>query len=381
MKVALLVLLGLVVSGALGQTVAGEGNVHAAGSSVRSEASVKGDFLAMGGRVAVEHPVADDALLLGGHVDVRAPVGDDLRAAGGDVLVESPVGGDVMAAAGNLKLTSTAHVAGRADLAGGDVVIEGRVDGPLTVRARRLVLNGPVGGGVQAAVERLELGPQARVGGGLRHTASTFTRDAAAVVSGPLERVERLFEDHARWGRDERPPMREDRGSMMGGWWWLVPLSTGLLGVLALAGAVLFVFSGFAGRAAHQIETDPWRALGVGALLLVALPVLAVLLVFTLLGIPLGLVVLVLYPPLLLLGWLIGALFAARWLATHASPEEAVGTAVPFGWMAAAVVGLFVLGAVPVVGPLLATATMAAGLGACVLEWRRQLTSRSEGAA
>lgn len=379
MKATLIVLFGLVVSGALGQTVASERNVHAVGSSVWSEASVNGDFLAMGGRVAVEHPVTDDALLLGGNVDVRAPVGDDLRAAGGDVLVDSPVGGDVMAAAGNLKLTSTAHVAGRADLAGGDVRIEGRVDGPLRVRARRLVLNGPVGGDVDAAVEQLELGSRARVGGALRHTASTVTQDPAAVLSGPLERVERLFEDHARWGRDERRSAREDWGSGMGGWWWLVPLSAGLVGVLTLASAVLFVFSGFADKAAHQIETDPWRALGVGALLLPALPVLAVLLLFTLLGIPLGLVVLFLYPPLLLLGWLIGALFAARWLAARASSEEVKDVAVPYGWMALAVLALFVLGAVPMLGPLLAAVTTAAGLGACVLEWRRRLTSRLEG--
>lgn len=378
MRTALLVFLGLSLTGAFGQSAVSERNVQAVGSSVRTAATVKGDFSAMGGRVVVDQPVADDALLVGGTIDVRAPVGDDLRAAGADVLMESSVGGDVMAAGGNLQLTHTSHVAGRAELAGGDVLVDGRVDGALNVRARRLVLNGPVGGSVQAAVELLELGPQARIGGGLRHSASSIQQDPAAVVSGPLERVDRLFGDDARWGHSERYPMHEDRRSARGGWWLLVPLSMGLLGVLALAGVVLFVFSRFAGQAAHQIETEPWRALGVGALLLLALPVLAVLLFFTLLGIPLGLVVMAMYPPLLLLGWLIGALFAARWLATHVSPNAVTGPVVPYGWMAVAVVALLVVGAVPVLGPLLVTATMAAGLGACVLEWRRRLSSRPE---
>ena len=97
-------------------------------------------------------------------------------------------------------------------------------------------------------------------------------------------------------------------------------------------------------------------------------------------GIPLGLVVMALYPPLLLLGWLIGALFAARWLATHASPAQATGAVVPYGWMVVAVIALLVVGAVPVVGPLLVSVTMAAGLGACVLEWRRRLANRPGGA-
>lgn len=328
----------------------------------------------MGGRVVVNHPVANDALLLGGTVDVRAPVGDDLRAAGGDVVVESSVGGDVLAAAGNLKLTKAAQVAGGAELAGGDVLVDGRVERSLNVRARRLVLNGPVGGSVQAAVEELELGPEARVGGSLRHTASAPTQDPAAVVSGPVEHVDWLFGDRPRW--NGRHPMHESRWPAMGGWWLLVPLSMCLLGVLALAGIVLLVFSHFADQAAHQIETQPWLALGVGAGLLVALPVLALLLLFTLLGIPLGLVVMALYPPLLLLGWLIGALFGARWLAARARRGQVAGPAVSYGWMAVAVIASLMAGMIPIVGPLLATATTAVGLGTCVLEWRRRLASR-----
>lgn len=379
----LLLVLGLSAASVFAQSVVIERNVQVFGSSVRTGVTVQGDFSAAGGRVVVDQTVADDALLLGGTVDVRATVGGDLRAAGGDISVESAVGGDVMAAGANVNLTHTAQVAGRAELAGGDVLVKGRVDGSLNVRARRLVLNGPVGGSVQAAVERLEIGPQARVGGGLRHTASNVTQDPAAVLSAPLERVERLFDDDTCWGHSERHPMHDNRWPAMAGWWLLVPLSMGLLGVLALAGVVLFVFSRFVGQAAHHIETEPWRALGVGAVLLLALPVLALLLFFTLLGIPLGLVVMATYPPLLLLGWLIGALFAARWLATHASPSEAQGAqgaVVPYGWMAVAVIALLVVGAVPVVGPLLVTATMAVGLGACVLEWRRRLASQSEGA-
>lgn len=375
MRSALLVLLLLWWPGAFSQPV--QRNVQVLGSSVRPEAAVKGDFTAMGGRVVVDQPVAGDALLFGGTVDVRAPVGDDLRTAGGDVVVESSVGGDFMAAGGQVKLTSAAQVAGRADLAGGDVLVDGRVDGSLSVRARRLVLNGPVGGSVEAAVEQIELGPQARLGGGLRHASASFTQDPAAVVTGPVERVDRLFEHGP--GRGGRHPMHDDAWPAMAGWWLLVPLSMGLLGVLALAGVVLFVFSRFAGEAAHQIETAPWQALAVGAALLLALPVLALLLLFTLLGIPLGLVVMALYPPLLLLGWLIGVLFVARWLASRASAGEPGTAPVPYGWMAVTVIALLVQAAVPLLGPLLVMLTMAAGLGACVLEWRRRLASRPAG--
>ncbi len=378
MKAVLLVFFGLSLPMAFCQPLPVEGNVQMIGSAVRPAAPVKGDFMGMGGRVVVDQTVNDDALLFGGTIDVRAPVGDDLRAAGGDVVLEGSVGGDVVAAGGQLKLTQAAHVGGYAELAGGDVTLDGRVDGALSVRARRLWINGTVGGQVDAAVEQLELGPLARVAGALRHTASSVSQDPAAVVSGPMTHVERLFGDGGHWGRGDRRPMHEDRWPAAAAWWMLVPLSMGLLGVLALAVIVLFVFSRFAGQAAGQIETEPWRALGVGFGLLLALPMLAVLLFFTLLGIPLGLVVMAVYPPMLLLGWLIGALFAARWLAAHAAPGASGAEQMPYGWMMVAVIALLVVGAVPVVGPLLVMATMAAGLGACVLEWRRRLASPSQ---
>jgi len=381
MGMALPLLWTLAASVVLGPSWAAERNVLEFGALVRPQTMVEGDFTAIGRRVVVDQAVADDALLLGGTIDVRAPVGEDVRAAGGDILLESLVGCDLMAAGGHLALLRSAQVAGRAEMAGGTVLVDGRVDGALNVRARRLVLNGTVGGSVQADIETLDLGPQARVGGALRHTATAITEDAAAVVSGPLERVDRLFGDDARWGRGGRHPMHAGGWPTWNAWWLMVPLSMGLLGIVTLASVLLLAFSGFAGQVALQIERAPWRALGVGALCLLALPALSVLLFFTLLGIPLGLVVLALYPPLLLLGWTMGALFAARRLPSSAGAEEPHGAAVGYGRMLVAVIALLVVGAVPVVGPWLTAATTAAGLGGCVLEWRRRLATRAGSAA
>ena len=110
----LMLVLGLMAAGAFAQPAEVERNVQLFGSSVRTVASVQGDFSAVGGRVVVDHAVADDALLPGGTVDLRA---------------------------------------------------------------RRLVLNGPVGGSVQAAVELLKIGPQAQVGGALRHPDANGEHD------------------------------------------------------------------------------------------------------------------------------------------------------------------------------------------------------------
>jgi general secretion pathway protein A len=110
------------------------------------------------------------------------------------------------------------------------------------------------------------------VGGGLRHTASTVSQDPAAVVTGTLERVEGLFDDDdTRWGRDERHPMHDNGWPAMAGWWLLLPLSMGLLGVLALAGVVAAVVL-FNGRSVTPVASAAVPAVALAGPSVVAAP-------------------------------------------------------------------------------------------------------------
>jgi cytoskeletal protein CcmA (bactofilin family) len=341
----------------------GEHNVYAAGGQVRPAAPVEGDYVAAGGRVILDQPVRGDAALAGGSVDVRAPVGDDLRAVGGDINIESTVGGELFVTGGNLTLARAARVTRSATLYGGSITLDGRIDGPLQASAGKITVNGQVGGDATLAAEQIELGPEARIAGALRYTSASELKQApGATVVGTITHEQRAA------GQAPAPAQQRWHGGSrsVGG------SVLGYLALLACAAVFMLVAPGFSADAADTMKASPGMALALGFGALVAVPVLAVLLFVTVLGIPLGLTVLALYPVLLLVGYLVGVLCIAR-LAQVALRKDAPPT---FGWrigfFALALLMVTVAGRVPVVGWLLLCAVTVMGTGACLLDLYRR---------
>lgn len=340
-------------------------NVYSAGGQVRPAGPVQGDYTAVGGRVILDQPVGGDAALAGGSVDVRAPVGDDLRAAGGDVNIESTVGGEVFASGGNVTLTPAATVARGATLYGGSVEMDGRIDGELKASAQKVTINGEVRGDAHLAGAQIELGPKAKIAGALSYrSAAELKKAEGASIGGAITR------EQGETPPRERAANRNWEGSVQGPGWAAGIVS--YLALLACAAVFVLVMPAFGSQAAERIRTTSLLSLGIGFATLVAVPVLAVLLFITLLGIPLGIAVMALYPVLLLTGFLVGVLFVARLLppALRKPAPETFGQRM--GYVAVALLLLLLVGIVPFVGGLVVGLVSLAGIGAFVLEIYRR---------
>jgi cytoskeletal protein CcmA (bactofilin family) len=340
------------------------GNLTIFAGDARPAGPVAGDLVAAGGRVLVDQPVGGDAMLAGGSVDVRAPIGDDLRTAGGNVNIESTVGGELLAAGGHVAVTKSAQVQRGAALLGGLVTIDGRITGNLKVSAQRVVLNGEVTGDARIVAERIELGPMARISGALRHVSRQLDQADGATVGGAVTR-----EEGPAPPRDRQPSRHSERQWQFSGPSW-VGLVFGYLGLLAAGAVFVLVFPQFAAAAPDRIRSAPGQALASGLAITIGVPVLAVLLCITLLGIPLGLATLALYPLLLLTGYLAGVLFIAQRARRSVGAEEGTSMRSTIGFVALALLIVMLIGRLPVVGAIAGLIVTIAGLGACVLEWR-----------
>jgi cytoskeletal protein CcmA (bactofilin family) len=349
-------------------------NVYAGGGQVRPGAPVNGDFTAAGGKVIVDQAVGGDASLAGGSVDVRAPVGDDLRAVGGDVSIESTVGGELLATGGNITFTRSAAVGRGATFYGGSVAVDGRVDGDLKATARKVVIDGEVRGNARLVAEEIELGPKARIGGALSYVSKSELKKAeGATIAGAVTREQ---EGASRPGPGAN---REWEASVQGPSW--VGALMSFLALLAMAAIFLLLVPRFGAMASDRIRSSPWLALGAGFAAVVAMPVLAVLLFITLLGIPLGIALLALYPALMLVGFVVGVLFIGRLLAAALRKEAPRSFSASIGYFAIALVLTLLVAIVPFVGVLLAGLLSLAGVGACVLELYARRVGPTEGEA
>lgn len=294
---------------------------------------------------------------LAGTVIVRGTVRDDVSAAAGSVRVteSGTVGGDVATAAGSVRLDGT--VDGDVQAAGGSVIVgpTGDIGGDLEAGASYVELNGTVDGDVRAGAETVVLGPSAVVGGTVRYDAETFARAPGATVEGSVVRDERLGEAVAS---DPVP-----------GW---VGALYGLLANVVLGVLLLAVFPRFSERVADGVTERPARSTGIGLLTLVAVPVVLVLVALTVVGIPLSLVGAVGFAVLVWVAVVYGQYALGVWALSFTDWESR--------WLALAVglVGVTVLGAVPVLGALLDLAVFLLGLGALVLALRGAYERRGD---
>jgi hypothetical protein len=209
----------------------------------------------------------------------------------------------------------------------GDAVVNGEVAGDI------VMVNGTLTLGAGATVENVNL------------FRSELVRDAAATITGDLN--EESSFSPVIFGL-----------SVLSVMFWI-----GIVIVTMLAGLAFVALAGrFMARATESILQRPLETGVTGLATWVILPILAVVAFVTLIGIPVGLViVLVVIPLLALVGYLVSAYLVGTWLAAVTKVEAGRYLAVIAG-----VIVLQLLGLVPWIGGLVVFISTMFGTGAVV---------------
>ena len=357
---ALLLAAGLPAAAADSAEAQVDNDRFVAGGSVRQTRPVEGDLFGVGGNVDLAANVRGDAVLAGGDVRVRESVAQDLYAGGGNVRVEAAVGRNARLAGGNVEVAAPASIAGNLSVAGGTVEIRAPVGGNVQVAGGDVLIDAAVTGDVRVSSGSLELGPNARIGGKLVHRGpEKIRRDPAAQVGGGIERGPSV-----RVGGGEK--RRHAMG--IGGWLWS-------LGLIALAGFIAGVFPTGSRSMGERLRNDPGIGLLLGFIALVCIPIAAVILMVTIIGIPLALAVLLLYFLMLIVGYAaVGVMLGDTALARLRS-QDAARAGWRVGAAMAAMLALALLSRIPFVGGLVTFVVLLAGLGAIVLAIRARASA------
>jgi cytoskeletal protein CcmA (bactofilin family) len=332
----------------------------AAGRAISLTGAVDGDAFAAGERVAVDGSVAGDAFLAGAQVEVRGPVGQSLYAAGAVVVASGSVRRNARLVGGTVEVTPGAHFGGSLSMAGKTLSFAGAADGYLQMAGRDAAVNGQVSGDLEVSAERIEIGPGARIAGKLRYRSAREPVIAAgAEIGAGLERLPGPL--HAwSWGDGAR---RALHGVGRGVW----------LGGSFVLGALLLLLAPGALGETSKVALSEWPlCLGIGFGVIVAVPVAAVLLIVTLIGIPLALLVLALYVAVLLLGHVVAAIAVGDYALGRWLPARAGAASWRVLGLLGALVALALVRQVPLVGGLVALLVFLAGVGALGLCGVRQ---------
>lgn len=325
--------------------------------------SVSGDDLegafAAGETVELIAETREDAVLAGRHVAVRAPVGDDAYLAGELVDVMAPVAGRVVSAGETVTLHSDAAIGGGVRLFGRRIEVAGTVGGDAWIAAETVRLSGSFAGDVTVSARDIDIAPDARFDGMLitRAPEEPSVPDSAA----PPERRRYERWEPEEWGMEWGPPRLI--GAVFGAV-LLFPLSLLLTGAILLAAA-----GGTMDRIAATGAARPGASIGNGLVLLAVWGVAALLLLFTIIGAPLGLLLGLALPLVLMLGYISGALMLAlgAWRSLGKPLPGGLGRC---GLLAVCLLVLAFVGLIPVIGFIAGLLVTLAGLGAAFIALR-----------
>jgi hypothetical protein len=216
----------------------------------------------------------------------------------------------------------------------GDVVIRGEVQGDVIVASGDVTIRGNVTGDVVTGDGRATLGRRARIGGDLVYFDKKPVVSPGAKVSGKTKKADVQFGDTF--------------GIVAIGFWAAVGLSMLVLGLL------LLLLAPRAAEAIGRTVKRRWAAsIGVGIAACILVPVIAALACISILGIPLGVVLIFLIVPLFAIGYVTSAFAVGRLvLKTAAIPAFVLGLVI-----------LRALALIPIAGGLIGLLAVVFGVG------------------
>ncbi len=264
-------------------------------------------------------------------------VKDDLFTTGDPVLVNAPVFGDLFAAGGTISVRKT--VDRSLYVAGSTVTIDEGAGYNAWVAAQTVVIKGEIGHDVWIAAQTVTIDPSARIKGQVRIGAQTVT--IAGTVDGKAEITASTVNTSAVYNSDvtlSAEVIEFDGGSIAGNLLYKTPTETsdfgattitgsktheklnlqtgmnararsalfGALSMLVSGAVLLFFFRRKVDGVVSLVNSNWVSSLGTGTVVLLLVPVVALMLMITGVGVPLALLTLATYGILLYVAGLLG---------------------------------------------------------------------------
>ncbi len=325
------------------------GDLFAAGANVSVDTNVMGDSFLAGSVVRSAGNVSHSLQAAGSIVNVTGAIGHAARIAGSQVTLDSAVEGDVMAAGSIVHILPGTVIKGDLYVAGATITIEGEVKGNVRVAGAHAVIRGTVGGNVLGDVSDLTIASSAKIAGKLEHRGDKDTTiEQGAVVTGghTFQKMEKSERSH-----------REGNGFfgaiLASLFFFLVYLLVALIGNhffrMRVAGITADVLANF------------WKKTGWGAIWTFMIPLACFLVLFTVIGIPIGLFGFLAYILLSTISKILAAIILGVWAMNLLDKKR--------GWMVdwkAIVLGgvlMMIISLIPFIGWAFAAIFMFAAFG------------------
>lgn len=294
-------------------------DLYISAGTVIINAPIYGDLIVAGGNVTVNDTIRDDVLLLGGSISINGYIGDDIRCAGGSINITAYVEGDILITGGNITIEKKANISSLS-VAGGEVIVNGTVRNNIKSRSGSFELNGIIIGDVDLRGDKLSLNGKINGKSVLAATKPIIVGHSAHFGRSirywqPFKRQLKLDASVASY-----QPIYDPLLSITHSKWYFLGASTflGLLWYLGMAYIMIliiqYLFHSILAKAGKTFYTNTMQSAVYGIAVFVGTPVVIIICLATVIGVPVSAILAVGYILLILLATIISSLVVVNWV-------------------------------------------------------------------
>src|SRR5665648_508625 len=316
--------------------------------TVASEEVIDSDLYVAGGTIIIDGTVNGSIIAIGGTVDINGEVTHAVRVIGETLNISGTIGRDLLLAGDKVSLASTAEIGSDLLLGAGTALIDGLIKGD-----------------INSGVESLTIASTASIQGKLTYISENEANiQSGAQIMGPITHQLPDVKERLAVGTHQLPDIKE-RLTPAGLWGKVI----GFLMALVLGIIIILLAPRRVKAVTESIRTRPWASLGWGAIILIFTPIAALIVCITIIGLPLGLITLVLYSIAISLTQLFAGLLIGQLIIGSSRGVETKAALV--GALALGLAILSLLKLIPYLDNVIGLATVLFGLGAILVSERK----------
>lgn len=301
-----------------------EDNYVRAGYNFDLRGVIKGDVIVGGASLDISGKVEGDVLAAAANIKITGEVSGNVRVAGSNVTIEGKVGKNVNVLAATAEFGQDSQVGGSAAVWAGTANFKGLIAGKLDGGMSSIVISGTVKKDINLRFDaekrtknnsNLSILSTAVIEGNLNYYGWNAAEiDSSAKISGQVS-------------QHDPEGVVEGTKKFLNTFWWLAKI-TNLFGLLVIGMMVVFLGKKEAKETSLVMLKSSGKSMLRGLIILFITPVVCFLLLFTVIGIPLALITLVLYIILLYVSQIFIGIFIGQKILEYFRNRQSGGAGV-----------------------------------------------------
>lgn len=256
------------------------GNLYVAGDTITVDGDIAGDLIAIAQTININGNIEGDIIAATQNITINGRVNGNVRAIGSIITINGLIARNVSIFSKSTTLGSESKVGWDVTAASSIMESHGDIDGGLAGNFGSLLISGKIGKNINVKMSDsildgiLTVTPEATINNNLIYIAEKPAEIAeGAKINGEIT---------------QKSPQVSKNISFSD---WLWPAIYSIFGALAVGLVFVFLSKDLTPKIIKKIEENPLRCSIYGLTLMITLPLAAILLIFTLIGIPLSLII------------------------------------------------------------------------------------------